>query len=196
MKNQKPRAYIPIYAFAVSWIVCAFFIPMYTLAGLAGSTAVSAAAAVVAYYTAGFGVAADYRGIDIAVAYGDVYLISRVDASAHLHVTDETADILARSGSDDMVVVIHQRYSFDDEVHTALLFDLTYETANTFGALYGEVFELYVAYVAAGGCTEETVFLEARERDILECDVHERTAVETEEYRTRALIGAVVYGNA
>ncbi|MFR5888974.1 MAG: 5-bromo-4-chloroindolyl phosphate hydrolysis family protein [Oscillospiraceae bacterium] len=54
MKNQKPRAYIPIYAFAVSWIVCAFFIPMYTLAGLAGSAAVSAAAAVVAYYTAGF----------------------------------------------------------------------------------------------------------------------------------------------
>lgn len=54
MKNKKPRAYIPIYAFAVSWIVCAFFIPMYTLAGLAGSAAVSAAAAVVAYYTAGF----------------------------------------------------------------------------------------------------------------------------------------------
>ena len=54
MKNQKPRAYIPIYAFAVAWIVCAFFIPMYTLAGLAGSAAVSAAAAVVAYYTAGF----------------------------------------------------------------------------------------------------------------------------------------------
>lgn len=54
MKNQKPRAYIPIYAFAAAWIVCAFFIPMYTLAGLAGSAAVSAAAAVVAYYTAGF----------------------------------------------------------------------------------------------------------------------------------------------
>ncbi len=54
MKNKKPRAYIPIYAFAVAWIVCAFFIPMYTLAGLAGSAAVSAAAAVVAYYTAGF----------------------------------------------------------------------------------------------------------------------------------------------
>ena len=54
MKNKRPRAYIPIYAFAVAWIVCAFFIPMYTLAGLAGSTAVSAAAAVVAYYTAGF----------------------------------------------------------------------------------------------------------------------------------------------
>lgn len=54
MKNKKPRAYIPIYAFAVVWIVCAFFIPMYTLAGLAGSAAVSAAAAVVAYYTAGF----------------------------------------------------------------------------------------------------------------------------------------------
>ena len=54
MKNQKPRAYIPIYAFAVAWIVCSFFIPMYTLAGLAGSAAVSAAAAVVAYYTAGF----------------------------------------------------------------------------------------------------------------------------------------------
>ena len=45
MKNKKPRAYIPIYAFAVAWIVCAFFIPMYTLAGLAGSAAVSAAAA-------------------------------------------------------------------------------------------------------------------------------------------------------
>lgn len=54
MKNKKPRAYIPIYAFAAAWIVCAFFIPMYTLAGLAGSAAVSAAAAVVAYYTAGF----------------------------------------------------------------------------------------------------------------------------------------------
>ena len=54
MKNKKPRAYIPIYAFAVAWIVCAFFIPMYTLAGLAGSAAVSAAAAVVAYYPAGF----------------------------------------------------------------------------------------------------------------------------------------------
>ncbi len=54
MKNKKPRAYFPIYAFAVAWIVCAFFIPMYTLAGLAGSAAVSAAAAVVAYYTAGF----------------------------------------------------------------------------------------------------------------------------------------------
>ena len=45
MKNKKPRAYIPIYAFAAAWIVCAFFIPMYTLAGLAGSAAVSAAAA-------------------------------------------------------------------------------------------------------------------------------------------------------
>lgn len=54
MKNKRPRAYIPIYAFAAAWIVCAFFIPMYTLAGLAGSAAVSAAAAVVAYYTAGF----------------------------------------------------------------------------------------------------------------------------------------------
>jgi len=54
LKNKKPRAYIPIYAFAAAWIVCAFFIPMYTLAGLAGSAAVSAAAAVVAYYTAGF----------------------------------------------------------------------------------------------------------------------------------------------
>ena len=53
MKKKKPGAFIPIYAFAAAWIVCAFFIPMYTLAGLVGSAAVSAAAAVLAYYTAG-----------------------------------------------------------------------------------------------------------------------------------------------
>ena len=51
MKKKKPGAFIPIYAFAAAWIVCAFFIPMYTLAGLVGSAAVSAAAAVLAYYT-------------------------------------------------------------------------------------------------------------------------------------------------
>ena len=54
MKKKKPAAFIPIYAFALAWIVCAFFIPMYTLAGLVGSAAVSVAVAVVAYYTAGF----------------------------------------------------------------------------------------------------------------------------------------------
>lgn len=52
MKNNKPRAYIPIYAFAVAFVVCAFFMPMYTLTGLAGSAAISVAAAVAAYYTA------------------------------------------------------------------------------------------------------------------------------------------------
>lgn len=52
MKNNKPRAYIPIYAFAVTFVVCAFFMPMYTLTGLAGSAAISVAAAVAAYYTA------------------------------------------------------------------------------------------------------------------------------------------------
>ncbi len=54
MKNNRPKAYIPIYAFAAAWLVCAFFIPMYTLGGLVGSAAVSVAAAVVAYYTAAF----------------------------------------------------------------------------------------------------------------------------------------------
>lgn len=34
------------------WIACAFFIPMYTLGGLVGSVAISAAVAVVAWYTA------------------------------------------------------------------------------------------------------------------------------------------------
>ena len=45
MKQKKPKAFIPIYAFALGWIVCAFFIPMYTLGGLVGSAAVSAMAA-------------------------------------------------------------------------------------------------------------------------------------------------------
>lgn len=52
MKKRKSAAFIPIYAFALGWIVCAFFIPMYTLGGLVGSAAVSAAVAVVAWYTA------------------------------------------------------------------------------------------------------------------------------------------------
>ena len=52
MKQKKPKAFIPIYAFALGWIVCAFFIPMYTLGGLVGSAAISAAVAVVAWYTA------------------------------------------------------------------------------------------------------------------------------------------------
>ena len=52
MKKRKPRAFIPIYAFALCWIACGFFIPMYTLGGLVGSVAISAAVAVVAWYTA------------------------------------------------------------------------------------------------------------------------------------------------
>ena len=52
MKKRKPRAFIPRYAFALGWIACAFFIPMYTLGGLVGSVAISAAVAVVAWYTA------------------------------------------------------------------------------------------------------------------------------------------------
>lgn len=52
LKNNKPKAFVPIYAFTLAFAVCAFFMPMYTLAGLAGSAAISVAAAVAAYYAA------------------------------------------------------------------------------------------------------------------------------------------------
>lgn len=52
MKNKKPGVYIPIYAFAIAWIVCALLMPLYTLTGLISGAAVSVAVAVAAYYTA------------------------------------------------------------------------------------------------------------------------------------------------
>lgn len=52
MKNNKPKAFVPIYGFTLAFAACAFFLPMYTLTGLAASVAISIAAAVAAYYIA------------------------------------------------------------------------------------------------------------------------------------------------